>query len=283
MTTTILACNVCQSDQLRPHPGKDGYEFQKCHDCGYVFASPMPSPEQLAELYDSAHFNSSYNPESSAESPLFQQRLVQYEQDRDYFLRFASKGRLLDYGCGNGLFLNCFPESFERYGYEFNRVTTEFLHRERSFHVVDHESGLEQTEDGFFDAVTMRGVIEHLIDPEAALALLASKLKAGGHLFICATPNIDSPCALLYGVDWSQFTPPYHLHYFSPRTLSLMAARHGLALVDSATPYLGTPYEQVENDATRFVGDVEANLNGEPLAGSAPFPGTMMSLVFRKV
>ena len=118
------------------------------------------------------------------------------------------------------------------------------------------------------------------------LAQLATKLAKGGVLYICATPNVDSPCALVYGQDWNQFTPPYHLHYFSPRTLAIMAARHGLALIECRFPYLGTPYEDEVPDGQRFVRDaVDAASEGAVATkvSSPPFPGTMMSLVFRRV
>ncbi len=115
------------------------------------------------------------------------------------------------------------------------------------------------------------------------MALLASKLADGGIFYLCATPNMDSPCALVYGQAWSQFSPPFHLHQYSPRTLSLLFARNGLALEAYALPYLGTPYEQAVEDGPHFVRDAATYLEGGAPERSAPYPGTMMSLVFRKV
>jgi len=246
-----------------------------------MFADPMPSPEALSELYGAAHFNTSYNPAGDTE--LLRKRDVQYLQDRDALLPFAQGGRLLDFGCGNGRFLGVFPATFEKYGYEFNRVTTEYVRGSSNVHVLDTVSNLAALDDGFFDVVMMRGVIEHLMDPEESVALLARKLRSGGHFFICATPNIDSPCALVYGLDWNQFNPPYHIHFFSPRTLAVMFARHGLALISTQMPYLGTPYEAVDRDAGEFIAGAQAlHSGGVPEGRGPPFPGTMMTLVFRR-
>ena len=91
---------------------------------------------------------------------------------------------------------------------------------------------------------------------------------------------------MVYGTDWNQFTPPYHLHFFSPRTLGLAGARHGLALVDCRFPYLGTPYECEASDGARFL---QAASVGSPTGAvatavsSPPYPGTMMSLVLRRI
>lgn len=281
----LMACAICGSERSLSHPSKNGIDFVRCGDCGYVVASPMPTRAELDALYEREHFESSYNPDTAQQNELFQQRRVQYEKDRDHLLEFVPAGRILDYGCGNGGFLSTFSEGFERVGYELNPVTTEWLQANAPFRVLADEAELDALEPHSFDAATLRGVIEHLTDPEAVLALLASKLRPGGVLYLCATPNADSPAALVYGTDWNQFTPPFHLHFFSPRTLALMAARHGLALIDCRLPYLDTPYADADADGARFVGDVRAA--GESAVATArkspPFPGTMMSLVLRKV
>ncbi len=276
-------CTICRGTHVVPYATKGDFTFDKCVDCGYVVADPMPSDDDLAELYASEHFASSYHPEESRDDELFQQRQVQYRQDRDLLLEHLPGGRLLDFGCGNGGFLGTFPASFEKVGYEFNRATTGWLHAHADFRVLDTLADVEAEPDGSFDGATMRGVIEHLVDPEANLALAARKLRPGGVFFVCATPNVDSPCALVHGTSWNQFTPPYHLHFFSPRTLSVLAARHGLALVDCRFPYLGTPYATEAEDGRRFVGDAQEMLAGCVPERSAPYPGTMMSLVFRRV
>ncbi len=283
-----MPCAICYGNELFPYGDeKNGFRFVKCGDCGYVVASPMPTREELNEVYSAGHFRSSYHPEEAVDTGLCAQREVQYVQDRALLLEFVSAGRLLDFGCGNGRFLGGFPRSFEKFGYEFNRTTTEYLHQTAEFQVLDTEEAVRALPARSFDAVTMRGVIEHLVDPEETLAFLADKLGAGGVLFICATPNVDSPCALVYGTDWNQFTPPFHLHFFSPRTLAVMAARHGLALIECRLPYLGTPYEHEAADGARFLRGVTGS-NGEEGAvttkvASPPFPGTMMSLVLRKI
>ena len=276
-------CPICTRDRLFPYASKHGIDFVKCLDCGYVVADPMPSQQELARLYDEAHFKSSYHPDEAQDTTLLQQRQVQYHLDRDHLMQHAPAGRLLDFGCGNGQFLRTFPDDYTKWGYELNRVTTAWIREQGGFTVVDTQEGLEGFDPGFFDVVSMRGVIEHLPEPEPVVELLAGKLRVGGTFYLCATPNMDSPCALIYEASWSQFSPPYHLHQFSPRTLAVLFARHGLALQEYTLPYLGTPYEKAAEDGPHFVRDANVWLDGGAPERSAPYPGTMMSVVFRKV
>ncbi len=277
-------CSLCQRGPVLPHAEKAGIPFVRCHTCGYVKADPMPSQAELDALYDQDHFLSSYHPDQAEDQTLLEQRDQQYLEDRDCLMRFVEGGKLLDFGCGNGRFLSVFPDSFEKIGYELNPVTRKYIRERAGFQVLEGEDELEQMPEASVDAVMMRGVIEHLLDPERIVRLLSEKLAPGGHFLICATPNMDSPCALVYDTEWNQFNPPYHLHYFSPRSLGILFARYDLALIESATPYLETPYANPDSDAQQFVRDTRAYLDGAPIEKkSAAFPGTMMTLVFRKV
>lgn len=276
-------CRICRRTELGSLAEKDGFSFCKCFNCGYVFADPMPSQAELDQLYDASHFKSSYDPNGAENPDLLAKRDIQYVQDAQVLTQFVTSGRLLDFGCGNGRFLGTFPDSFEKYGYELNPVTQEYLRRQNAFHVVGSRDELEAMNDGVFDAVTMRGVIEHLEDPLSAVELLCRKLKVGGHLLICATPNMDSPCALVNGTEWNQFNPPYHIHFFSPRSLALLFANHGVALIETRMPYLDTPYADPDADAKAFVDAARTYLEADTSARSPAFPGTMMTLTFRKV
>lgn len=276
-------CNVCQSTQLLDYGTKNQIPFKKCAHCGYIWASPMPTQDELDQLYSAEHFNSSYNPEANGEDKLFELRKLQYVQDVEHILEFCKSGKLLDFGCGNGLFLDAYPKQFAKTGYEFNDVTTQFLQENRDFRVIPTYKDLQNEDQEQFDLISMRGVIEHLIDPFEKVQTLCSKLKVGGHFYICATPNADSAGSLVGEMNWSQFTPPYHLHHFSPRTLSLIMAQFNLALIDYRLPYLGTPYENQEEDSQNWIKRAKGYRANQPAESIPPLPGTMMSLVFQKV
>lgn len=277
------ACPVCRRSEIRRERSKAEVPFARCTTCSYVWAHPMPDEETLTRLYDRDFLESSYHPDRARDRDLMRMRELQYERDRELLLRFVDGGEILDYGCGNGRFVLGFPASFRKWGFELNAVAREELLRGTGLQVLESPKEIPNAAPGGFDVITMRGVIEHLPDPERVLRQLVGVLKPGGYLFLCATPNIDSPCALVHGQEWNQFVPPYHLHYFSPRTLAVLGARHGLGLLHSETPYLDTPYADFDRDGPAFLEAVADFLTQRPTRRSAPYAGTMMSLVFRRL
>lgn len=81
--------------------------------------------------------------------------------------------------------------------------------------------------DSSFDIITMDQVIEHMSDPIATLRGTARLLRPGGSLVI-STPNAASFLRRLLGRRWVQWHAPYHLHLFSPRSLSAAVRSAGL-------------------------------------------------------
>jgi SAM-dependent methyltransferase len=112
---------------------------------------------------------------------------------------------------------------------------------------------------GPFDAAIMVALIEHLIDPIGAMADLRTLLKPGGFVYI-DTPNIAKWTRRMK-LAWGSFPSTAstneglttydgepvdlhdegHLHYFTPRSLSLMLTqRCGYAAVEFH-PYFESP------------------------------------------
>ncbi len=139
------------------------------------------------------------------------------------------RGRLLDVGCGNGLFLSAMHQlGWEVWGLEPDPAAAEVARR-RGFPVV--QAPVEEADlpaEGF-DAVTMNHVIEHVIDPVAALARCAQATRPGGSV-VLTTPNWDSLLHQRFKASWTGLDPPRHLWVFTPRSLMTCAERAGLAV-----------------------------------------------------
>jgi SAM-dependent methyltransferase len=79
--------------------------------------------------------------------------------------------------------------------------------------------------DGFFDAITLFDLIEHVYEPRRFIEALAAQLRPGGQLLV-ATPNCRSLLARATGRRWVSYKIPEHVTYFSPRTLAHALAPH---------------------------------------------------------
>jgi 2-polyprenyl-3-methyl-5-hydroxy-6-metoxy-1,4-benzoquinol methylase len=144
-------------------------------------------------------------------------------------LKAADRGKILDLGCGDGLFLALMRDA----GWEVNGVEPD----PEAAKVAQQKLGssvmldLEQAAfpDGSFDAVTLSHVIEHVHDPVALLAECRRVLKPGGNIVI-VTPNINSLGHHKFGSSWRGLEPPRHLNIFSRDTLRLCCDRAGLCV-----------------------------------------------------
>ena len=134
----------------------------------------------------------------------------------------------------------------------------------------------------------MRGVIEHVPDPDKSIREVARILKPGGYYFVCATPNGESLCADVYRENWTLFHPAQHIWHFSPKNLELICEKYDLKMVWEEFPYLGTPYESVQEDIVKIADTINkrkasGNDNAPTTDISPPFFQNMMSLVFQKI
>jgi len=137
--------------------------------------------------------------------------------------------------------------------------------------------------DSYFDVITMRGVIEHLPDPVKTIKKVSDLMKPGGLFYICATPNGESFSVKLFKQNWNLFHPIEHLWYFSPNNLSLLSEGFNLKLIWSEYPYIGTPYENINEDImliNKKIANTRLDKNNEDV--SPPFYESMMSLIYMK-
>lgn len=151
--------------------------------------------------------------------------------------------RILDIGCGYGLFLKvCDKYGLETYGIdvveeainEAKKVTKAKLY----IHNVDN--GLEMFKDEFFDIVTLFDVIEHLQCPYKVLREVYRVLKKNGKIVI-TTPNLNAILRYLKKDKWHGFRDRTHLYLFVPLSLKFLVERAGFKIVKIETVFRPLP------------------------------------------
>jgi len=87
---------------------------------------------------------------------------------------------------------------------------------------------------GFFDAVCLWHVFEHLPQPRKTLEIVGSIVKPSGFLFL-SMPNIQSWQARLFRGRWLHLDPLRHLVFFSPEGLVRVLGEQGFQLCRRTT------------------------------------------------
>jgi SAM-dependent methyltransferase len=168
-----------------------------CRDCGVLFANPLRSQTELDRYYgDRGHwaqvFEARVQRGAQRARARDQQKNGRRLSGRDRILlalepyvpvsRPPAGAKVLDFGCGDGKFLDKLKLlGWETYGIE-PAMSTAFPNHYR----LD-----EPPQDASVDFVLLNHVLEHVPEPLALLRRLAGAMREGGTLFI-SLPRLDT-------------------------------------------------------------------------------------------
>jgi 2-polyprenyl-3-methyl-5-hydroxy-6-metoxy-1,4-benzoquinol methylase len=256
MTTPALSrhdpdarCPVCDSADARLRYRVTRFRIYDCAGCALVYLWPQPSEQEVRELFTRLYSEGEgsvpelrsyygFTYDDVPENPLVQL----YERWLDRLEALRPPGRLLDIGCGTGLFLAVARRrGWQPYGVD---DCAEAIAHARGHFGLDVQGGdfAAFAAGGLrFDAVTMWDIIEHARQPVSLLSAARAVLAPGGVMGI-STPNqrsiLDVVAGRLYRLTLGRVTWPLekfyieqHFVYFTPATLEDALHRAGLELV----------------------------------------------------
>ncbi len=246
-----VACLLCGGARLqalmhvvygrsREAPRWD-YHVVRCARCGLLFRHPGIRPERLGELYSSGKYA------RFLAGKYTRKRIRRYRVTMEPFGRLFRKGRgrrLLDFGCGNGLFLDiAHRRGFDCYGVDLAADAIDVARQKPSGQQAYHGRPMDipQLAAGGFDVITMWSVLAHLAQPVDDLTMLRTLLAPDGVLLLL-TVNAGS-LKLKHDLDaWGGFTAN-HLAFFAPDTLRSLLRRAGFRSV-VMPPWYSEPVER---------------------------------------
>ena len=213
-------CNLCGSDKsgelflARDYTfaSEERFSYVKCPECGLVFLSPRPSPEEIGRYYPDQYYQ-----KYGAGSPELMFLRGDYSED---IAKIGLPGRILDVGCQKGVFLKDMQDKgWDCYGVDISETACEIARDSRGLENI-YTGDIQDVNlpENYFDVITLWHVIEHLYDPRAVICKLRKLLKPDGVLVI-ECPNIDSVSGRLFGACWQPLEAPRHLYQFSVSTL----------------------------------------------------------------
>jgi SAM-dependent methyltransferase len=227
----VIGCSLCGEERMQPlftPSGRNGrwrYHVVRCPTCGFLYRHPGIKPERLGELYAGAY-------DKFLTGRYARKRQNRYRMVMDAFdplFRDGKGRRLLDYGCGAGIFLElAHRRGFDGYGVDLSPSSIERARERPGGENAYFGAPLDVPEiaAGGFDVITLWSVMAHLPRPVDDLRMLRGLLAPGGVLLIL-TVNANSLRLKATGEEWNGFTPN-HLKFFSPTTLARALALAGL-------------------------------------------------------
>jgi 2-polyprenyl-3-methyl-5-hydroxy-6-metoxy-1,4-benzoquinol methylase len=237
-------CDLCGSDRKQLLLIENDLPISRCLDCSLIYVSQRPRREANEDVN---YFLS------------VDQIKLHAERYEEVFSKYASeitemkprRGKLLDVGCGFGLFMQRAQKSdWEVFGVDVSRNATEYATSKlRLPNVATCEVEHAPYERNSFDCVTLWNVIEHVPSPTSVLLECKMFLKNDG-LIVVRVPNIAFVSKFwrlrhvlqrLQAVNganlpgWSPSflagRPPHHLFGFTPITLKKILMKTGFVNV----------------------------------------------------
>ena len=203
-------CFICGAGEFAE--GSPGY--RRCAACGHE--TLVTGQEQVMMVND----------DLAAAPAAAPSRLERFQGDAlDRFTAGRPRGRLLDVGCGAGLFLHWQGGKYtQAVGLEISPPSVDYARRVLGLTVVGDIAAVEAP----VDAATAWHSLEHIPADvlSGLLAGLRARLAPGGCVVV-SVPNAASFQCRWLGGNYAFHDRPAHVHQFAPDSLARLFAAHG--------------------------------------------------------
>ena len=204
-----------------------------------AYTHPMPSAEQIAEIYRDHYFASHYtdiekwhrgNVSPGEIACVNMSALVRVAEIQGILREFGVRDhvKFLELGSSYGIVLSAGELlGWDVWGVEINETLATYCREVMGLNVLC--KSIEEAVPLLprdFHALALYHVIEHVRDPMALALQLFSLVRRGG-IVVIQTPNIESRNSLEQSSAWEYFKPPEHLWYFSESSLKALLKRVG--------------------------------------------------------
>jgi 2-polyprenyl-3-methyl-5-hydroxy-6-metoxy-1,4-benzoquinol methylase len=211
------------------------FPLDRCSACGHRSIPVVFEPPELRRLYSQFYPRSTFELEDFRPHQETSGLRAWWNGERSAAFRWVpSNVRVLDIGCGFGQTLAYHQaRGCDAHGIDADENILRVAQR----YGLKARAGLFDAsayEPDSFDYVTLDQVLEHSTDPRSLLKGVAKVLRQGGHA-ILTTPNASGLGVRVFGRYWLHWHCPYHVQFFTRRSLQITAESAGLQVVGRRT------------------------------------------------
>jgi SAM-dependent methyltransferase len=215
----VNRCPLCSSSGRTFRVFSEKHVLSRCERCHFIFSSKAPTAEELAEFYREGYYRSWGLDEPDFLKTVRDMKVRSFKRWLRRIGRGPAGGPILDVGCATGFCMEAAEDlGWTAWGVELSEDGAKAAQARFGSRVIRGTLDNARFQDGFFDAVTMFDVIEHVADPKALLLEVRRILKPGGTIAL-TTPDVASLSARLMGRAWPNFKECEHLSFFDRKTI----------------------------------------------------------------
>ncbi len=236
-----VPCPACGEKEGVERFVKDRFRYVVCPRCRTLYASPRPPEDTLRRFYRESKSSAFWvgrfykETEEARREKMFRPRARDVVEKTMAFLR-KPRPAMADVGSGYGTFL----EELAKLDY-FSSLTgiepsadLAAVCEGKGFSIV--RSTIEEAPaTGRFDLITSFELFEHVFSPLEFLRAVNRQLAPGG-IFYMTTLSALGFDLLLLGERSKSLSPPHHLNFINPSSLSLALDRAGFEVLNVDTP-----------------------------------------------
>ena len=237
MLQQITNCPVCKGADFEHFitckdytVSQESFNIVSCKACNFKFTNPRPSDSEIGKYYKSEDYVSHSDTKKGLINRLYHMvRTRTLKQKLGLISSYVSRGTILDYGCGTGMFLKtCADAGWKSFGFEPD-LDAKKLAEEKGLSVANSKEALAENK---YDIISLWHVLEHVTDLDLTLQFFSKSVADNGRLII-AVPNYTSADAKHYKEFWAGYDVPRHIYHFEINTLKHLLGSYGFSLEET--------------------------------------------------
>lgn len=237
MLQQITNCPVCKGNNFVPFltckdytVSQESFNIVSCNTCNFKFTNPRPSDSEIGKYYKSEDYVSHSDTKKGLINRLYHMvRTRTLKQKLGLISSYVSRGTILDYGCGTGMFLKtCADAGWKSFGFEPDSDARK-LAEGKGLTVANSKETLSSNK---YDIISLWHVLEHVTDLDPTLEFFSKTITDNGRLII-AVPNYTSADSKHYKEFWAGYDVPRHIYHFEINTLKKLLGNYGFSLEET--------------------------------------------------